>query len=262
MTGDLAHGYIVERLIGLFEEHGATIEANRNGSDAPDILVTGGDAFDAEHTYVEVESSTLTKPAHIISKVERAIHRPYKLVFAVPADGYDGNPVRRLDSIFTDPPFANRIENGLHRMYVKREALTAGMFSEEAVLIPAGCGNPEWVYDPDFETVACRAGGEEQFELAASDLTDIIETDDVPAHYEYHRASGEYIVKSADGVETYDSKEALQEEYTQVYEPILPRKFDSPAGRRTLSELEYLIVADNEVYRRPFPQPVPFEETV
>jgi hypothetical protein len=268
------HGHVQEAVKARLSENGATVEVpGQDENDDPDLRVTdSGTVFSTEPVRIEIETSTVTKPGHIINRVYTAADAGEQLVFVLSSDrSVDADPAQRIDTILGDPEFAHGYQDGT----------TVGLYNGRGhlkttdgahVLLPRnGETRGEWTLQQDNghlryqqhgaegQTLVTPLPPEEDSQNENSGITTWgeskgaiqIDKSCIDSWVEYNRSAGEYVVEGEDS-RVFEDKRAVQDEYQYIPEPIIPRTDD--AVSEVLDQLEYLILEDSEIYRRPYPR--------
>jgi hypothetical protein len=256
MVGGYPHRFALEIVKEKLSDNGGIVEIpTQNGKDQPDArVIETGEVFNTTPVRLEVKTSTITKPAHIINRVYEAADTGEKLVFVLcPEKNPEGSPTDRLDGILSNPELAHtRRKDGGVCLYNSRKHLKTT--DGGSVLLPRDRKPGEWVLDEDSDTLWYQYGADERLyvPLPSGDERPRVPESSVSTRVEYDRSSGEYVVTDGEETYVYDNKEGVKYDYQHIREPVIPRTDD--AVSRVLDELEYLIVEGGKVYRCQHPR--------
>ncbi|WP_114577193.1 type IV secretory system conjugative DNA transfer family protein [Saliphagus sp. LR7] len=205
--------------------------------------------------YIEVESKGLTKPAGPIKNAAKA-PGPEQLLFVVEDGGDKGLTAKAetLGGIFgveteATPFTSTRIPDDARRKFYTRNRLTMNpdrLDSEpDMFAVVEGGVTTEWVEYPN-ETIVCRERGGGKTVIEFDDADEFRERDlaDAPAIVYYHADREGYAVEIDGTLErVYGSKAKLTEDWSWVYEPLIPDVLFTEYGYDAVPEPEAFRIA-------------------
>lgn len=256
-AGSRSHRHIIETVKDTLEKNGCSVDlvGTVNGSQKqsqPDILCTdGASIFETEgDVWIEAETSTLRKPANIITKFITAIEHDAKPVFAIPTGkkGLSGD-ARRLDRILTDPPLMQSREDDRFQLYHQTEQLpvySEGETIGQAAVKPDDDGGKGWHKREDSKLYYRDPS---VLEITPSTV-DELRPEDVPFVIQY-RGNKTAVLQDGEPIRIYSSDES--HDFIPLKKPILPSRYDFDV-QSALQQVEYLIVGKSDsVHHRNLP---------
>lgn len=261
------HKFICEKLTERLEEKGAEIETEReNECDyQPDIIVKDSNGLFDTPTAIEVETSTISKPEHIINKVFDAAFSPHinKLSFGL-IDDYEEshNSANRIDSILTNPFFAHSInDNGDTVLYTRRCGIKTKDSSR--LYIPTEYGDMiTWIQSDTNEYYAiCEGeGGEVKIKFEERDGMLAPLSEKMIGKMKYNRSNKLYELKEGGKTHQYEERKkyngnnAVEHEWKMLRQPILPPSKNNSDVMTILNNVEYFIINSNgKIFNRKLP---------
>ncbi|TYL36195.1 hypothetical protein CV102_23965 [Natronococcus pandeyae] len=231
----------------LSEDEYEQIVRSRLESDYPELLGLSG----TETLYIEAESKGLSKPGGPIKNAAKA-PSPEQLLFVVGDGGDDGltKNAERLASIFgadgSDPFVSIRTPSDVARKFYTRGQLEmmGDSETEKLALVP-GDASIEWVElesgaivcrDRDTDAVYLRFEGAEEYRER--------EPTDAPATVHYNPEDSNYVVERDGDVERkYGAKGLVAEDWTRIYEPVVPEVIFREHGHESVPEPDAFRIA-------------------
>ncbi|WP_157972570.1 hypothetical protein [Saliphagus sp. LR7] len=205
--------------------------------------------------YIEVESKGITKPGGPIKNAAKA-PGPEQLLFVV-EDGGDKGLTPKAETcagifgIDTDAePFTStRTPDDARRKFYTRNRVTMNHDrldrEPDKFAVVEGDVSTEWVEYPNGRIVCRERGGGETF-LEFDDTDEFRERDleDAPAIVYYHADREGYAVEVGGEIErAYGSKAKLTEDWSWVYEPLVPEVMFTDYGYDAVPEPEAFRIA-------------------
>ncbi|WP_114578619.1 type IV secretory system conjugative DNA transfer family protein [Saliphagus sp. LR7] len=200
--------------------------------------------------YIEVESKGITKPAGPIKNAAKA-PGPEQLLFVVEDGGGKGltSKAETLAGIFGIGPDANpyvsgRAPEGVSRKFYTRNRVTMNPdlldHEPDKFAVVRGDVSTEWVEYPNGK-IACRERGDGETFLTFDGADEYRERDleDAPAIVYYHADREGYAVEVGGEIErVYGSKAKLTEDWSWIYEPLIPEVMFIDYGYEAVPEPE------------------------
>ncbi|WP_255171187.1 type IV secretory system conjugative DNA transfer family protein [Natrononativus amylolyticus] len=212
------------------------------------------DLSGTETLYIEVESKGLTKPGGPIKNAAKA-PSPDQLLFVVGDGGSDGltKNAKRLANIFgvgaDDPYVSSRTPTGASRKFYTRNRITMNPASvereQDRFAVVPGDVSTEWVERPGGGIICRERRGSETF-IRFSDVETFREREssDAPATVYYDIDCGGYAVEMDGDLErVYGSKNKLTDDWSWVYEPLVPEAMFDDHGHDEIPEPEAFRIA-------------------
>lgn len=262
-TDSNSHRYILESVTSKLTEMNVPFDVDSN----PDIVINSNDVFGCT-TAIEVETSTVSKPSHIIKKLFDVSESSYeKLVFAINGDKNSHDNARRIDTILSNPFFAHSLTNDNESILYK----TRKRVKEEDgynICIPIDYSeNIQWIHEGEnkYRAHCTGSGGEIVVNFTLGD-NGVLKpsSDNIVGRMTYNNSTNMYDVFSSHGKQSYDTKKGrkyencFEHDWKILSQPIFP-PIDNTDIMETLKKMEYLIVTDNGIiFRRTFPWIEPF----
>ncbi|NKE37349.1 TraM recognition domain-containing protein [Natronococcus sp. JC468] len=232
----------------LSEDERDQLVRSRLEGDYPEILELSG----TDTLYIEAESKGLSKPGGPIKNAAKA-PSPEQLLFVVGDGGDDGltRNAERLAAIFgadgSDPFVSVRTPAGVSRKFYTRGQLEMARDDtgiEKLAVVP-GDASTKWVELEDG-TIVCRDRDTDEIYLQFDGPEDYRERDprDAPATVHYDPVETNYIVERNGVVERkYGAKSPLTDEWTHIYEPVIPEAMFREHGHDSVPEPEAFRIA-------------------
>ncbi|MDG5821821.1 TraM recognition domain-containing protein, partial [Natronococcus sp. A-GB7] len=232
----------------LSEDERDQIVRSRLEGEYPAILELSG----TETLYIEAESKGLSKPGGPIKNAAKA-PSPEQLLFVVGDGGDDGltRNAERLAAIFgadgSDPFVSVRTPAGVSRKFYTRGQLEMARDDtglEKLAIVP-GDVSTKWVELED-DTIVCRDRDTDEIYLQFDGPEDYRERDpsDAPATVHYDLEDTNYVVERDGDVERkYGAKGPLTDEWTYIYEPVIPEAMFREHGHGSVPEPEAFRIA-------------------
>ncbi|NKE37560.1 TraM recognition domain-containing protein [Natronococcus sp. JC468] len=240
-VGELPHTVIPDG--DLSESERETIVETRLEDDYPEILELSG----ADTLYIEAESKGLSKPGGPIKNAAKAPN-PEQLLFVVGDGGDDGltTNAERLAAIFgtddSDRFVSTRTPTDATRKFYTRGKLEMARDStgiDKLAVVP-GDVSTEWV-ELEGGSVVCRDRADGEVYLRFDGPKDYREREptDAPSTVHYDPEDGNYVVESGGEVKRrYAAKAPLTDDWTHIYEPVIPEAMFREHGHDSVPEPE------------------------
>jgi hypothetical protein len=228
----------------LSEGERKQIVRSRLESEYPEILELSG----AETLYTEAESKGLSKPGGPIKNAAKA-PSPEQLLFVVGDGGDDGltKNAERLASIFgaaddSDPFVSTRTPVDAARKFYTRGQLEMARDNTgaEKLALVKGDVSTEWV-ELKGGSIVCRDRESGETYLQFDGAKDYRERkpSDAPATVHYDPEDSNYVVERNGKVDRkYGAKGPLTEDWSRIYEPVVPEAMFREHGHDSVPEPE------------------------
>ncbi|WP_083909354.1 type IV secretory system conjugative DNA transfer family protein [Natronococcus amylolyticus] len=232
----------------LSEDERDQIVQSRLESEYPEILELSG----TETLYIEAESKGLSKPGGPIKNAAKA-PSPEQLLFVVGDGGDDGltRNAERLASIFgadgSDPFTSIRTPTGAARKFYTRGKLEMARDdsgTEKLAIVPEDVST-EWI-ELQSGAIVCRDRDTDETYLRFDSPKEYRERDptDAPATVHYDPEDTTYVVERSGDVERkYGGKGPLTDDWTHIYEPVIPEAIFREHGHESVPEPEEFRIA-------------------
>jgi hypothetical protein len=224
------------------------IVRSRLEEECPEVLELSG----VETLYIEAESKGLSKPGGPIKNAAKA-PSPEQLLFVVGDGGDDGvtNNAERLAAIFgadgSDPFVSTRTPADAARKFYTRGQLEMARDDTgvEKLALVKGDVSTEWV-ELEGGSIVCRDRDSGETYLQFDGPEDYRERDhsDAPATVHYDLEDSNYVVERGGKVERkYGAKGPLTDDWTRIYEPVVPEAMFHEHGHDSVPEPEAFRIA-------------------
>lgn len=266
--GRSRHKSLVNAVVGKLPV-GAPAE-KPSAQKGPDVYYEDGSpVFDAERPlHVEVETSTVRKPASIIRRIVAAQEAGAKLVYVVEgvededgeSDGRTGD-VDTLRRILTDPPLVRQQNVGKTHFYTNIGRLLTTDGDYVAVRREQLDGiDPHWWRDEETGKIHRRISSENLLTLPnPSAITEGIPAESAPTRVLLAEDDEEtYRVVEASGNEWRTNKP--EDELVYIKRPIVPDDVLGIGIESALNDIEVVVVTESGLYRQSLLPPVNMEK--
>jgi hypothetical protein len=233
----------------LSKEERKRIVRSRLEDEYPEILELSG----AETLYIEAESKGLSKPGGPIKNAAKA-PSPEQLLFVVGDGGDDGltNNAERLASIFGAADDSHPFVSTRTPVDVARKFYTRGQLEmarddtgiEKLALVEDDVST-EWVELKGGSIIyRDRDSGETYLQFDGPEDYRERDPSDAPATVHYDLEDSNYVVERGGKVERkYGAKGPLTDDWTRIYEPVVPEAMFREHGHESVPEPEAFRIA-------------------
>lgn len=226
-----------------------------SGREGPDMTCsTGGQIFETDRpVWIEIETTTVSKPASIIKRIPPAQAENAKLVYAVQAseDEQTSGRVDALRRILTDPPLVKKKSVGRTDYYTD----TARLLTANGEYVAArreellADGAQGWWQNHETNEIHRKIGTESVLTLRnTAQLSEGIPESKAPYRVGLAENADEtYRITDADGSERLTG--SLENDLLYIKQPIIPDALDIDV-EQVLDDIELLIVTEGDVYKQ------------